>query len=57
MLSYETLFFAFLGGILPAMVWLYFLLKEDRRCPEPRHMIALAVVAVRLWKTVLPVSV
>ncbi len=45
MLSFETLFFAFLGGILPAMVWLYFLLKEDRRCPEPRHMIALAVVA------------
>ncbi len=45
MLSFETLFFAFLGGILPAMVWLYFLLKEDRRCPEPRSMIALAVVA------------
>ena len=45
MLSYETLFFAFLGGIMPAMVWLYFLLKEDRRCPEPRHMIALAVIA------------
>lgn len=45
MLSLETLFYAFLGGILPAMVWLYFLLKEDRRCPEPRHMIALAVFA------------
>lgn len=45
MLSYETLFFAFLGGIMPAMVWLYFLLKEDRRCPEPRPMIALAVIA------------
>ncbi len=45
MFSFETLFYAFLGGILPAMVWLYFLLKEDRRCPEPRHMIALAVLA------------
>lgn len=45
MLSLETVLFAFLGGILPAMVWLYFLLKEDRRCPEPRHMIALAVIA------------
>lgn len=45
MLSFETLLYAFLGGILPAMLWLYFLLKEDRRCPEPRHMIALAVLA------------
>ena len=45
MLSFETLLFAFLGGILPAMIWLYFLLKEDRRCPEPRFMIALALAA------------
>lgn len=45
MISFETAFYAFLGGILPAMVWLYFLLKEDRRCPEPRTMIALAVLA------------
>lgn len=45
MLSLETLIYAFLGGILPAMVWLYFLLKEDRRCPEPRPMIALAFLA------------
>lgn len=45
MLSLETLTYAFIGGILPAMVWLYFLLKEDRRCPEPRSMIALAVLA------------
>lgn len=45
MLSTETLTYAFLGGILPALVWLYFLLKEDRRCPEPRHMIALAFFA------------
>lgn len=45
MLSIETLFYAFLGGILPALAWLYFLLKEDRRCPEPRSMIALAFLA------------
>ncbi len=45
MLSFETLLYAFLGGILPAMVWLYFLLKEDRRCPEPRMIIALALMA------------
>jgi RsiW-degrading membrane proteinase PrsW (M82 family) len=44
-ISLETLGYSFLGGILPAMVWLYFLLKEDSRCPEPRHMIILAVLA------------
>lgn len=40
-----TLGYAFLGGLLPAFIWLYFLLKEDRRCPEPRTLIALAFVA------------
>jgi len=43
--SPETLGYAFLGGILPALIWLYFLLKEDARCPEPRHMIVIALVA------------
>lgn len=41
----ETLGYSFLGGILPALIWLYFLLKEDARCPEPRHMVILAVIA------------
>lgn len=45
MLSAETALYAFLGGILPAMVWLYFLLKEDSRCPEPQPVIVLALVA------------
>lgn len=45
MLSLETLVYAFLGGFLPAMVWLYFLLKEDSRCPEPPYMIGLAFLA------------
>lgn len=45
MISTETALFAFLGGILPAMIWLYFLLKEDSRCPEPRSMILLALMA------------
>ncbi len=44
-LSLETLGYSFLGGVLPAMIWLYFLLKEDARCPEPRHMIIIAVLA------------
>jgi RsiW-degrading membrane proteinase PrsW (M82 family) len=43
--SLTTLGYSFLGGILPAMIWLYFLLKEDSRCPEPRHMILIALAA------------
>lgn len=39
-----TLGFAFVGGVLPALVWLYFLLREDERCPEPKSMILLAVI-------------
>ena len=45
MISLETAVFAFLGGILPALVWLYFLIKEDTRCPEPRSIVMLALIA------------
>lgn len=31
--------YAVIGGFLPPLLWLYFLLKEDSRCPEPRSMI------------------
>ncbi len=44
-LTATTLGYAFLGGLLPSFIWLYFLLKEDARCPEPRALIALAFVA------------
>lgn len=40
-----TFGYAFLGGLLPSFIWLYFLLKEDARCPEPRSLIALAFIA------------
>jgi protease PrsW len=40
-----TLGYAFLGGILPSFIWLYFLLKEDASHPEPKKLIALAFVA------------
>lgn len=39
-----TLGYAFLGGLLPSFIWLYFLLKEDARSPEPRSMITLAFI-------------
>jgi len=41
-LTLKTLVIAFLGGILPALVWLFFWLREDRRRPEPRGLITLS---------------
>jgi len=41
-LTLKTLGFAFAGGILPALIWLFFWLREDRRRPEPRGLITLA---------------
>lgn len=45
MFSLETLGYALLGGFLPALAWLYFLLKEEDRCPQPRWAVLLAFVA------------
>lgn len=39
-MSNETaILYAFLGGLLPALVWLWFWLREDRRNPEPHKFI------------------
>lgn len=35
----STFFLAFLGGILPAALWLWFWLREDKLNPEPRGLI------------------
>lgn len=43
--SPETLFFALSGGILPALLWLWFWLQEDRLHPEPRGMIIRTFIA------------
>lgn len=43
-MTIETLGYAFIGGLLPSFIWLYFLLKEDSRCPEPRTLLALAFI-------------
>lgn len=40
--STVSLAYAFLGGAVPAMMWLYFLLKEDSRCPEPPPLLFIA---------------
>jgi RsiW-degrading membrane proteinase PrsW (M82 family) len=39
-----TLGYAFIGGVLPAFIWLYFLLQEEARHPEPKALIALAFI-------------
>ncbi len=31
--------YAIFGGIVPALVWLYFWLREDRKNPEPRGLV------------------
>lgn len=59
---------AFLGGVLPALIWLFFWLMEDRCEPEPKRYILLSflfgMVAVvpalyfeQLASTMLPMSV
>lgn len=42
--SLETLGYALIGGVLPALAWLYFLLKEEGRCLQPRWAIFLAFI-------------
>src|SRR6185503_7758748 len=43
--SIEAYALAIAGGVLPALAWLWFWLKEDSRHPEPRRLIALAFIA------------
>ena len=40
-----TLGYAFLGGLMPSFIWLYFLLKEDAGHPEPKKLIMLTFIA------------
>ncbi len=41
-LDVKVVLFALVGGILPALLWLWFWLKEDAKNPEPNHLILLA---------------
>lgn len=43
--SFTTILFAFLGGVLPALLWLWFWLKEDKREPEPKSRIAISFIS------------
>lgn len=39
MINLDVIFYALLGGVLPALVWLTFWLREDYRNPEPRRLV------------------
>lgn len=58
---------AFLGGILPAFFWLWFWLREDRKHPEPRHLliasfvlgmfgVAVAIPFEKFAESIIPIS-
>ena len=42
MVSPNIIFLSLIGGILPALFWLYFWLREDKLKPEPRSLIMLS---------------
>jgi RsiW-degrading membrane proteinase PrsW (M82 family) len=44
-MTFSALGYACIGGLLPALIWLTFLLREDATHPEPKKMIALAFIA------------
>jgi len=44
-MTFNHLLFSLMGGILPALLWLWFWLKEDRVHPEPRRLIILTFFA------------
>jgi len=35
---------AFLGGILPSLLWLWFWLKEDKKKPEPKEILTIVFI-------------
>lgn len=45
MTTTQTLLFAFTGGLFPALVWLWFWLREDKTHPEPKKRILWTFVA------------
>jgi RsiW-degrading membrane proteinase PrsW (M82 family) len=44
-LDAEALLYSLVGGIIPAVLWLWFWLQEDKKRPEPRGLILLAFVS------------
>ena len=40
----NLILYAFLGGVLPTIFWLWFWLKEDKLHPEPKKYIAYSFI-------------
>jgi RsiW-degrading membrane proteinase PrsW (M82 family) len=51
---YFTILISLLGGVLPALFWLWFWLKEDKRQPEPKSRIALSFICgmLAVWPAI-----
>lgn len=43
-MSNQAIFYSILGGLIPALIWLWFWLREDKSHPEPRRYIFLAFI-------------
>ena len=41
----ETFLYAFAGGLFPALIWLWFFLRQDKQCPEPKGLILLSFIS------------
>ena len=44
MVDLKTIVIAILGGLLPALLWLWFWLKEDKKNPEPKGLLLLTFI-------------
>ncbi len=40
----KILAFAFIGGIIPSLLWLWFWLKEDKKNPEPKGVLTIVFI-------------
>ncbi|MFZ2149929.1 MAG: PrsW family glutamic-type intramembrane protease [Minisyncoccia bacterium] len=40
----KIILLAFLGGIIPSLLWLWFWLKEDEEYPEPKSLLTIAFI-------------
>lgn len=43
--NFSTIIYSLLGGILPALLWLWFWLKEDAKNPEPKGIILMVFLS------------
>ena len=44
-IAWEPIAIAFVGGIFPALLWLWVWLKQDKKSPEPKGLIAISFFA------------